>query len=64
MILSVAATTVIGVATAVLIATTSVPAALIVTTSAPVPVVGVTVIPAPASIERGLFVYDILVFPL
>ena len=62
MILSVADTTVTGVATAVLISTNAPLLALIVIIFAPVPVVGATVIPGPASIEVGLFVYDILIF--
>jgi hypothetical protein len=49
-----------GVATAVLISTKAAPEELIVIVLAPTPVVGVTVIPAPASIDVGLFVYDIL----
>ena len=56
---SVAFETVIGVATAVLIATVGNPLALIVIVFDPVPVVGDTVIPVPANIAEGLFVYDI-----
>jgi hypothetical protein len=58
---SVAATTVTGVMIAFLIARIGTPLALIVTTSAPVPVVGVTIIPVPASIDLGLFEYDIFI---
>jgi hypothetical protein len=61
---SVAETTVTGVATAIRTGTNCGPDCAIVTVLAPVPVVGVIEIPAPASIDLGLFEYDIVYLPL
>jgi hypothetical protein len=53
-----------GVVVAIRTGSSASPLEVIVTVLAPVPVVGVIVIPVPAISERGLFEYDILVFPL